>query len=147
MLNTRVRGFAAFLLATLSLGVASAQPTPDQQAEAILNAGRKAYNDGNPQFAAEKFNELLTKFGGSIDNWDGQHWGQETMTQVLIRSNNIGAAWVSEQLGTERLVKSGAFPSDPLSLLMASRLLRSAVSPRKKRRRLQNAARASLRDR
>jgi tetratricopeptide (TPR) repeat protein len=68
MLRTRTRGCAALLLAVLSVGftgVGSAQPTPDQQAEALLNAGRKAYNEGNPQFASERFNELLTKFGGS----------------------------------------------------------------------------------
>ncbi|MCI0704962.1 MAG: tetratricopeptide repeat protein, partial [Planctomycetia bacterium] len=67
MLCTRVRGFAALLLLALSFGIASAQPTPDQQAAALLNAGRKAYNEGNPQFAAEKFNELLTKFANSKD--------------------------------------------------------------------------------
>ncbi len=67
MLSTRVRGSAAILLVALSLAVAGAQPTPDQQAEALLNAGRKGYNEGNPQFAAERFTELLTKFGGSKD--------------------------------------------------------------------------------
>jgi TolA-binding protein len=68
MLSTRVRGPAAFLLAVLAAGpvrTAAAQPTPDQQAEAVLNAGRKAYNEGNPQFAADRFTELLNKFGGS----------------------------------------------------------------------------------
>ncbi len=67
MPSTRTRGAAAFLLVALSCAISSAQPTPDQQAEALLNAGRKAYNEGNPQFAAERFTELLTKFGGSKD--------------------------------------------------------------------------------
>ena len=67
MLSTRVRGSAAILLVALWLAVAGAQPTPDQQAEALLNAGRKGYNEGNPQFAAERFTELLAKFGGSKD--------------------------------------------------------------------------------
>ena len=44
----------------------------------------------------------LMKYGVPIDNWDRQHWGQETMTQVLIRSNNVGAAFVSDQMGTDR---------------------------------------------
>jgi tetratricopeptide (TPR) repeat protein len=69
MLSTRVSGPAAFLLAVLAgaglAPVARAQPTPDQQAEALLNAGRKAYNEGNPQFAADRFTELLNRFGGS----------------------------------------------------------------------------------
>lgn len=67
MPRTRARGFAAFLFVALSGALAGAQPTPDQQAEAILNAGRKAYNEGNPQFAAERFTELLAKFGGYKD--------------------------------------------------------------------------------
>src|SRR5262252_6930012 len=44
-----------------------AQPTADEQAAEILNAGRKAYADANPQFAAEKFREFLTKFGAHKD--------------------------------------------------------------------------------
>src|SRR5262245_64024551 len=67
MFTTRVRGFTAFLLVAISLSIVRAQPTPDEQAAALLNAGRKAYNEGNPQFAAEKFTELLTKFGGYKD--------------------------------------------------------------------------------
>src|SRR5207248_5413208 len=67
MTATRRRGAAAsalFLaLAGLAPGTAAAQPTADQQAAEILNAGRKAYADANPQFAAEKFREFLTKFG------------------------------------------------------------------------------------
>ena len=69
MTATRRRGAAAsalFLaLAGLAPGPAAAQPTADQQAAEILNAGRKAYADANPQFAAEKFREFLTKFGNS----------------------------------------------------------------------------------
>lgn len=65
MPRTRPRGLAALSFVLLSCALASAQPTPDQQAEAILNTGRKAYNDGNPQFAAEQFTELLAKFGGT----------------------------------------------------------------------------------
>ena len=64
---------AALLLVILTLGIASAQPTPDQQAETILNAGRKAYNDGNPQFAAERFTELITKFGNSKHAQDARY--------------------------------------------------------------------------
>ncbi|MBP3959136.1 tetratricopeptide repeat protein [Gemmata sp. G18] len=64
MPTTRARGTAALLFVALACPGASAQPTADQQADALLNAGRKAYNEGNPQFAAERFTELLTKFGG-----------------------------------------------------------------------------------
>ncbi|MBY0512477.1 MAG: tetratricopeptide repeat protein [Gemmataceae bacterium] len=68
MPSTRTAG-AALGLATLFALVspAPAQPTPDQQAEMLLNAGRKAYNDGNPQFAADRFREFLQKHGGHKD--------------------------------------------------------------------------------
>lgn len=46
---------------------AAAQPAADQQAALILAAGQKAYNEANPQFAAEKFREFLQKFGGHKD--------------------------------------------------------------------------------
>ena len=67
MLRTRVRGLAALLFVVACASLAHAQPTPDQQAAALLNAGRKAYNEGNPQFAADRFTELLNKFGGYKD--------------------------------------------------------------------------------
>ncbi len=71
-MNTlRLRGPAAFVLFALLVelggftppGRLVAQPTADQQAEMLLNVGRKAYADANPQFATEKFKEFLTKFG------------------------------------------------------------------------------------
>lgn len=65
MPHTRARGSAALLVVVLSCAAGGAQPTPDQQADALLNAGRKGYNDGNPQFASERFTELLNKFGNT----------------------------------------------------------------------------------
>src|SRR5438094_10438170 len=50
---TRPRGLlyaVVSLLAFAALPV-SAQPTPDEQAQQLLTAGRQAYHDGNPQFA------------------------------------------------------------------------------------------------
>jgi len=38
-----------------------------------------------------------------IDNWDGQHYGTQTLIQLLQKSNNIGAAWVGHQIGAEKL--------------------------------------------
>ncbi len=65
MPRTCVRGFATFTLVLLTGSLALSQPSADQQAEAILNSGRKAYNAGNPQFAADRFTELLNKYGGT----------------------------------------------------------------------------------
>ena len=67
--RTRAAAFilGAGLLLALADSAVLAQPTPDQQAEMLLAAGRKAYNEGNPTFAAEKFREFLGKFGGHKD--------------------------------------------------------------------------------
>lgn len=52
------------------------------------------YNDTGPK-----------KFSGHlVDNWDGKHHGEETVTEILQHSNNLGAAWVSQQLGDEGLM-------------------------------------------
>jgi len=37
-----------------------------------------------------------------IHNWSGSGFGQETMTQVLQHSANVGASFVAQRLGTER---------------------------------------------
>jgi tetratricopeptide (TPR) repeat protein len=62
-----VFAFALTLAAVLADRPAVAQPTPDQQAAMFLEAGRKAYNDGNYPFAADRFREFLSKFGGHKD--------------------------------------------------------------------------------
>lgn len=41
----------------------------------------------------------------TIDNWDGRHYGVQTITQLLQKSNNIGAAWVGHQVGRDNLYK------------------------------------------
>ena len=51
----------AFLTGITS-SVALAQLTPDQQADMLLNAARKAHNEKNYAFAQTKFREFLAKF-------------------------------------------------------------------------------------
>ncbi len=41
----------------------------------------------------------------TINNWDGKHHGVQTITQLLQKSNNIGAAWVGHQVGRDGLHK------------------------------------------
>lgn len=41
----------------------------------------------------------------TIDNWDGKHYGVQTITELLQKSNNIGAAWVGMQVGPDNLYK------------------------------------------
>lgn len=40
-----------------------------------------------------------------ITNNNGRVWGEETMTQVLERSTNLGAIFVAQQIGTERFYR------------------------------------------
>ena len=61
---SRTRAVAAVLLVVAGSAVAQ---QPDPQAAVLLTTARKAYTDGNPPFAAEKFNEFLQKFGGHKD--------------------------------------------------------------------------------
>ena len=63
-----IRSFAIILgLFACLLGPAAAfaQMTPEQQAELLINSARKAHNEKNYAFAATKFREYLTKFGGN----------------------------------------------------------------------------------
>lgn len=39
----------------------------------------------------------------TIDTYDHQHWGLQTMTQVLEKSNNVGMVWVGQQMGAEMM--------------------------------------------
>ena len=49
-------------------GVAAAQTlTPDEQATQMLDAGRRAFNEGNQPFAAERFRTFLKQFGAHKD--------------------------------------------------------------------------------
>lgn len=43
----------------------------------------------------------VIKYGWAINTYNGQHHGTETMAQVLKNSCNVGAVWVSDQLGPE----------------------------------------------
>ncbi|MFT7184561.1 MAG: stage V sporulation protein D (sporulation-specific penicillin-binding protein) [Oceanicoccus sp.] len=46
------------------------------------------------------YNVNTGEYDFTIDNFDGQHHGVQTMTQVLEKSNNIGMAFVAQQLGS-----------------------------------------------
>src|SRR5688572_4983707 len=55
------------LLVLLTLTAASAQQPmpPEKQAETALAAGQKAYNEGNLPIAAQRFQEIIQKFGST----------------------------------------------------------------------------------
>lgn len=64
-----------------------------------LDAGKvdenSIYNDTGPRIFS----------GHKVDNWDGKHHGEETIGEILQHSNNLGAAWVGQQLGGEGLME------------------------------------------
>jgi len=59
--------FGAFALAIIAIASPAGltQVPPDQAAEMLLNSARKAYNEQNYPFAAQKFAEYVQKFGGN----------------------------------------------------------------------------------
>ena len=63
---------------------------------AALNEGlithNTTYYDGGP----------INKYGSTINTWNGAHYGTQTMTDLLVTSNNIGAVWVSDKLGPDK---------------------------------------------
>ncbi|MFL5240653.1 MAG: tetratricopeptide repeat protein [Gemmataceae bacterium] len=58
--------FSAALLLSLIRPV-TAQVTPDQAADMLLNSARRAFNEKNYPFAADRFREFLNKYGGHKD--------------------------------------------------------------------------------
>jgi len=57
-----IPAFATFALLLGSLPI-SAQMAPDQAADMLLTSARRAYNEKNYPFAAQRFKEFLDKFG------------------------------------------------------------------------------------
>jgi cell division protein FtsI/penicillin-binding protein 2 len=43
--------------------------------------------------------------GWTINTWNGAHYGTQTMTDILITSNNVGAVWAAERAGPERFYR------------------------------------------
>ncbi len=39
----------------------------------------------------------------TINTYDGKHYGVQTMTQILEKSNNVGMVWVGQKLGAEAM--------------------------------------------
>lgn len=49
------------------VGFVSAQTTPEQMAQMVLDSAKKAYNEKNYPFAAQRFREFLAKYGNHKD--------------------------------------------------------------------------------
>jgi TolA-binding protein len=64
---SRTRLAAALVTLALLAGSSSAQVAPDQAADMLLASARRAYNEKNYPFAAQRFKEFLDKFGNHKD--------------------------------------------------------------------------------
>ena len=60
---SRARWCLALLTLALWFGPSSAQVAPDQAADMLLAGARRAYNEKNYPFAAQRFKEFLDKYG------------------------------------------------------------------------------------
>jgi TolA-binding protein len=63
VLIPRARFAAALVTCALLAASSSAQVAPDQAADMLLASARRAYNEKNYPFAAQRFKEFLDKFG------------------------------------------------------------------------------------
>lgn len=68
---------------------------------AAINSGEVVANttfvDDGP--VEVDFNVITGEYDFSIDTFDGHHYGLQTMTQVLEKSNNVGMVFVARKLG------------------------------------------------
>ncbi len=121
MILTRFRGPAALALfaCTVVLGGfatparLAAQPTAEQQAEMLLNIARKAYVEANPQFAADRFKEFLTKFGGHKE----AHSARLGLTIAILDLPDRNYQAALETITPA--ANDGNFPDRPLALYYA----------------------------
>src|SRR5262249_16131520 len=58
------RGLLSLTLVVAISSLAAAQQPPEQAADMLINSARRAYNEKNFPFAAEKFKEFVAKFPG-----------------------------------------------------------------------------------
>ena len=72
---------STFKILTMSMAINEGLVTPET-----------TYMDAGP----------VTKYGTAIETWDFRHYGTQTMNQLLLTSNNVGAVWVAEKVGTKR---------------------------------------------
>lgn len=110
----RYRGLAVAVLTVAFTGseVAAQQPLPpEKQAEVLLAAARKTYNDGNLPAAGQQFRDLLGKFG----NTPSANAARYGLGLVLLNSPEQDFAKAIEQLNGP--AGDGGFPDRGPALL------------------------------
>ncbi len=89
---------------------APAQVSAEQAAQMLLNSARKAYNEKNHAFAADRFREFLAKFGGHKEA-NAARYGLALALLEAPQKNYAGAV---EQL--QQLAGKADFPDHPFVL-------------------------------
>ena len=96
----------------IGVSMASAQLTPEQQADMILSSARKAYAEKNFPVAATRFREFADRFPGHKDNNSARFWQALSQLALPLKDRNEG-----EILGTlQRLAASGTAVSGEAAL-------------------------------
>src|SRR5436853_7666738 len=86
----RIRGSLFAGLLVLIAAPVSAQLTPDQAADMLLTSARKGFNDKNYPFAATRFREFLTKFGGHKDATSARYGLALALLEAPEKDRNHG---------------------------------------------------------
>jgi TolA-binding protein len=89
-------GLCLALLATTGITHAQ-QLTPEQQADMLLNSARKAYQEKNYPFAAQRFREFLGRYGGHKEARSARYQLGLTLLEVPEKDYN-GAVQELQQL-------------------------------------------------
>src|SRR5436190_24193507 len=101
----RSQSLWTFALVGLALiaAMAAAQVPPEQQADMLLGAARKAYNERNYPFAVEKFKEFLQKFGGHASAPQARYGLALTYLDMPERKHNEAAEQLQQLAGNKAL--------------------------------------------
>src|SRR5262249_26370933 len=80
-----------------------AQVPPDQAADMLLGSARKAYNERNYPFAADRFREFLQKFGGNPNAPAARYGLALTLIEMPERKNAEAADQLQQIAGNKNL--------------------------------------------
>jgi cellulose synthase operon protein C len=99
--------FIAFVvcgsMAIFSIGQLQAQVPPDQAADMLLGSARKAYNERNYPFAADRFREFLQKFGGNANAPAARYGLALTLIEMPERKYTEAADQLQQIAGNKNL--------------------------------------------
>ncbi len=103
---------AALALALVLLSpqgpVCAQQLTPEQQAEMVLTSARKAYQQGNYAFAAQRFREFLGRFGGHKEARSARYQLGLTLLELPEKDYNAAIGELQQLAGANDFAEHAA---------------------------------------